>query len=154
MRSNIYGINERRIRTGLEFSHVRRYVERKAKSKRQVHRKYTAMVLSTVNLDRAAVGFHNGTRDAEPQPRALFTPRHGYRRPIKALEDPFLFLRGETDTSIRDTEDGAGASLVQCQSDAPAGRRVFDAVIYKVQEQSSEVLLIALNRYGGQWFEV
>jgi len=113
MRSNIYGVNEKRIRTGLEFSHVRRGVEREAKSKRQVYRKYTTMVISTVDLDRATVSFHNGPRDAEPQPRALFTSRHGRRRPIKALKNPFLFLWSKTDTSIRDAEDGAGASFVQ-----------------------------------------
>ena len=105
---------------------------REAKSKRQVHRKYTAMVISTINLDRATVGFHNGARDAQPQPRAFFTPRHGCRRPIKALEDPCLFFWSETDTSIRDAEDGAGARLVQCQSDVPAGGSVFDAVVHEV----------------------
>ena len=36
----------------------------------------------------------------------------------------------------------------------PAGEGVFDAVVHEVQEQTAEVLMIALNRHGGQCSKV
>ena len=42
--------------------------EKETKSKRQAHRKYTAMSLSAFDLDSPAVGFDNRTRNTEPQP--------------------------------------------------------------------------------------
>ena len=42
--------------------------EQETKSKRQAHRKYTAMALSTLDLDVSTVGFYNRARDAESQP--------------------------------------------------------------------------------------
>ena len=95
-------------------------MEREAKSKRQAHRKYTAMALSVVDLIEPPWA-STGAGNAEPQPRALFTLDTAAGPPLKALEDPSLFLWSETDTGIGDAEDSPDASLVQCQRDAPPG---------------------------------
>ena len=44
--------------------------------------------------------------------------------------------------------------LTYHEGDTPASEGVFEAVVHEVHEQPSEVLLIALNRHGGQRSEV
>ena len=48
------------------------------------------MALSALDLDVSTVGFHNGARNAEPNPEPFTLDTQ--QAPDKSVEDPFLFL--------------------------------------------------------------
>ena len=81
-------------------------------------------------LDGAAVDFHNGARNRQPQSPALMgTAVAGWRGAIKSLKDKRQMLKGDADALICEAHTNIGIVFFQTDFDEFVVGGIFDGVV-------------------------
>ena len=79
----------------------------------------------------------NGVSNAEPETGSSCLLRLGIGGAVKTLKNVCLLFRGEADAGIRDTQRRPGVLPLHGERYPTAGRRVFQAVVNQIQQESS-----------------
>ena len=82
------------------------------------------------------MGLGNGVGNAEPETDSPCLPRLGVGGAVETLKDVRLLFWGKTDAGIRDTQRRPGVLPLHAERDPATGRRVFQAVINQIQQES------------------
>src|SRR5689334_18565733 len=98
-------------------------------ARRQREPKHRAAARAIVAADAAAVRFHDGPADREPEPRA--TAR---ARPEEFFEDRALLASGQPRPAIRDLDDDLVAVAARLAVDRLAWRRWLGRVLDQVDQ--------------------